>query len=140
MEGQNLKLQCRCFATFFGGDVVFVIFSFRGVAVWTVPQCPSPNYTINSYGTVILSFRNLYIEKENKLVMHSNNVFQYSKIRTRKRNAKKSIKTEKNWNPALFGIRNPLCWNPESSTRNPESTAWNPESKNVLDSLTWGDI
>ena len=73
--------------------------------------------------------------------MHSNNVFQYSKIRTRKRNAKKNIliKTVKNWNPALFGIRNPLCWNPESSTRNPESTAWNPESKNVLDSLTWGE-
>ena len=65
------------------------------------------------------------MEKENELVMHSNNVFQYSKIRTRKRNAKKSIKTVKNWNPALFGIRNPLCWNPESSTRNPESTAWN---------------
>ena len=72
--------------------------------------------------------------------MHSNNVFQYSKIRTRKRNAKKSIKTVKNWNPALFGIRNPLCWNQESSTRNPESTAWNPESKNVLDSLTWGEM
>ena len=71
--------------------------------------------------------------------MHSNNVFQCRKIRTRKLNAKKSIKTVKNWNPALFGIRNPLCWNPESSTRNPESTAWNPESKNVLDSLTWGD-
>ena len=66
--------------------------------------------------------------------MHSNNVFQYSKIRTRKRNAKKNIliKTVKNWNPALFGIRNPLCWNPES-------TAWNPESKNVLDSLTSGE-
>ena len=72
--------------------------------------------------------------------MHCNNVFQFSKIRTRKRNTKKSIKTVKNWNPALFGIRNPLCWNPESSTRNPESTAWNPESKNVLDSLTWGEI
>ena len=56
--------------------------------------------------------------------MHCNNVFQYSKIRKRKRNAKKSIKTVKNWNPALFGIRNPL--------------RWNPESKNVLDSLTWG--
>ena len=49
------------------------------------------------------------------------------------------MKTVKNWNPALFGIRNPLYWNPESSTRNPESTAWNPESKNVLDSLTWGE-
>ena len=71
--------------------------------------------------------------------MPSNNVFQYSKIRTRKRSAKKSIKTGKKWNPALFGIRNPLCWNPESSTRNPESTAWNPESKTVLDSLTWGE-
>ena len=71
--------------------------------------------------------------------MHSNNVFQYSKIRTRKRNAKKSIKTVKNWNPALFRIRNPLCWNPESSTGNLESTAWNPESKNVLDSLIWGE-
>ena len=78
--------------------------------------------------------------------MHSNNVFQYSKIRTRKRNAKKNIliKTVKNWNPALFGIRNSLCWNPESTVlesgiRNPESTAWNPQSKNVLDSLTWGE-
>ena len=71
--------------------------------------------------------------------MHSNNVFQYSKIQTRKWNAKKSIKTVKNWNPALFGIRNPLYWNPESSTQNPESIAWNPESKEVLDSLTWGD-
>ena len=73
--------------------------------------------------------------------MPSNNVFQYSKIRTRKRSAKKSIKTGgKKWNPALFGIRNPLCLNPESSTRNPESTAWNPESKTVLDSLTWGEV
>ena len=71
--------------------------------------------------------------------MHSNNIFQYSKIRTRKRNAKKSIKTEKNWNPALSGIRNPLGWNPESSSWNPESTAWNPESKTAMDSLTWGD-
>ena len=72
--------------------------------------------------------------------MHSNNVFQYSKIRTRKRNAKKSIKTEKkNWNPALYGIWNPLGWNPESSSWNPESTVWNPESKTVKDSLTWGE-
>ena len=69
--------------------------------------------------------------------MPSNNVYQYSKIRTRKRSAKKS--GGKKWNPALFGIRNPLCLNPKSSTRNPESTAWNPESKTVLDSLTWGE-
>ena len=61
-------------------------------------------------------------------------------MRTRKRNAKKSIKTHKKiWNPALLGIRNPLSWNPESSTRNPESTEWNPESKTLLDSLTWGE-
>ena len=78
-------------------------------------------------------------KKKTNLLCILNNVFQYSKIRTRKRNAKKSIKTEKIWNPALFGIRNPLSWNPESSTRNPESTGRNPESKTVMDSLTWGD-
>ena len=135
IEGQNIKWRCRYFATFFCGDMVFVIFSFRSVAVWTVPQCPPPYYTISPCGTVIHSTRNF----KNKFVMHSNKVFQNSKIRARKRNANKSIKTVKNWNPALFGIRNPLCWNPESSNRNPESTAWNPESKNVLDSLTWGE-
>ena len=48
-------------------------------------------------------------------------------------------KAVKNWNPALFGIRIPAQWNPESSTRNPESTAWNPESKTAMDSLTWGE-
>ena len=79
-------------------------------------------------------------KKKTNLLCILNNVFQYSKTRTRKRNAKKGIKTEKNWNPALFGIRNPLSWNPESSTRNPESTGWNPESKTVMDSLTWGDL
>ena len=46
---------------------------------------------------------------------------------------RKALKPVKKWNPALFGIRNPLCWNPESSTRNPES-------KTVLDSLTWGEV
>ena len=72
--------------------------------------------------------------------MPSNNVFQYSKIRTRNEVRRKALKPEKKWNPALFGIRNPVCWNPESITRNPESTAWNPESKTVLDFLTWGDL
>ena len=52
---------------------------------------------------------------------------------------RKALKQKKNWNPALFGIRNPLSWNPESSTRNPESTGWNPESKTVMDSLTLGE-
>ena len=53
---------------------------------------------------------------------------------------KNALKQKKIWNPALFGIRNPLSWNPESSTRNPESTGWNPESKTVMDSLTWGEL
>ena len=53
---------------------------------------------------------------------------------------RRELKQKKNWNPALFGIRNPLSWNQESSTRNPESTGWNPESKTVMDSLTWGDL
>ena len=79
-------------------------------------------------------------KKKTNLLCILNNVFQYSKIRTRKRNAKKSIKTETIWNPARFGIRNPLSWNPESSTRNPESRGCNPESKTVMDSLTWGDL
>ena len=46
---------------------------------------------------------------------------------------RKALKQKKIWNPALFGIRNPLSWNPESSTRNPESTAWNPESKTAME-------
>ena len=52
---------------------------------------------------------------------------------------RKALKQKKNWNPGLSGIRNPLGWNPESSSWNPESTAWNPESKTVMDSLTWGE-
>ena len=93
-----------------------------------------PLRNINTFLHVIYKSK-----KKTNLICILNNVFQYSKIRTRKRNAKKSIKTEKIWNPALFGIRNPLSWNPESSNRNPESTGWNPESKTVMDSLTWGE-
>ena len=69
-------------------------------------------------------------KKKTNLLCILNNVFQYSKIRTRKPNAKKS---RKNLESSPF-------WNPESSTRNPESTGWNPESKTVMDSLTLGDI
>ena len=103
------------------------------------PMSPSllylkPLRNINTFLHVIYKSK-----KKTNLLCILNNVFQYSKIRTRKRNAKKSIKAEKNWNPALFGIRNPLSWNPESSTRNPESTGWNPESKTVMDSLTLGE-
>ena len=53
---------------------------------------------------------------------------------------RKALKQKKKiWNPALFEIRNPLSWNPESSARNPEFTGWNPESAAVMDSLTWGE-
>ena len=73
--------------------------------------------------------------------MPSNNVFQYSKIRTRKRSAKKSIKTgKKKWNPTLFGIRNPqhgiqnprLSWIPlhgASRRRNLTSVTLVPSAK-----------
>ena len=47
-------------------------------------------------------------KKKTNLLCILNNVFQYSKIRTRKRNAKKSIKTEKNLESSPF-------WNPEST-------------------------
>ena len=47
-------------------------------------------------------------KKKTKLLCILNNVFQYSKIRTRKRNAKKSIKAEKKLESSPF-------WNPEST-------------------------
>ena len=78
--------------------------------------------------------------KENKLVMHSKQrLFNIARFEHENEMRRKALKQKKNWNPALFGIRNPLSWNPESSTQNPESRGWNPESKNVMDSLTWGD-
>ena len=66
--------------------------------------------------------------------MHSNNVFQYSRIRTRKRNAKKSIKTENiGIQPFLesgihwAGIRNPVVRirNPQRGIQNPR-LSWIP--------------
>ena len=47
-------------------------------------------------------------KKKTNLLCILNNVFQYRKIRTRKRNAKKSIKTEKHLESSPF-------WNPEST-------------------------
>ena len=47
-------------------------------------------------------------KKKTNLLCILNNVFQFSKIRTRKRNAKKSIKTEKNLDSTL--------WIPDSSS------------------------
>ena len=67
--------------------------------------------------------------------MPSNNVFQYSKIRRRKRSAKKSIKTGKKNGIQLFlesgihcaGIRNPVpgIRNPQHGIQNPR-LSWIP--------------
>ena len=58
-------------------------------------------------------------KKKTNLLCILNNVFQYSKIRTRKRNAKKSIKTDKKMESSSF-------WNPESTVL--ESGIQYPES------------
>ena len=61
--------------------------------------------------------------------MPSNNVFQYSKIRTRKRSAKKSIKTGKKNGIQLFlesGIHCAWIRNPVPGIRNPEHGIQNP--------------
>ena len=121
IEGQNLKLRCRCFATFFCGDAVFIF--FRGVAVWTVPQCPPHYYTLNPYGTVIQFLHVIYKSKEKtNLLCILNNVSQYSKIRTRKRNAKKSIKTEKKIGIQPF-LESGIHW---AGIRNPQGGIQNP--------------
>ena len=54
--------------------------------------------------------------------MHSNNLFQYSKIRTRKRNAKKSIKTEKKIGIQPF-LESGIHW---AGIRNPQRGIQNP--------------
>ena len=91
---------------------MFVIFS----AVLQCGQSPNVPLIINTFLHVIYKSK-----KKTNLLCILNNVFQYSKIRTRKRNAKKSIKTEKIWNPALFGIRNPVLGirNAQGGIQNP---------------------
>ena len=138
IEGQNLKLRCRCFATFFCGDAVFVIFFPRCCGVDSPPMSPSlfkPLRNGNTFLHVIYKSK-----KRANLSCILNDVFQYSaRFELENEMRRKALKQKKNWNTALFGIRNPRRWNPESSTRNPESTGWNPESKTVMHSLTWGD-
>ena len=72
--------------------------------------------------------------------MHSNKVFQFRKIRTRKRNAKKSIKTVKiGIQPFLesgihcAGIRNPVpgIRNPQRGIQNPRMS-WIPLHGKVI--------
>ena len=74
-------------------------------------------------------------KKKTNLLCILNNVFQYSKIRTRKQNAKKSIITEKNFGIQPFlesgihwaGIRNPVLGirNPQGGIQNP-GLSWIP--------------
>ena len=74
-------------------------------------------------------------KKRTNLLCIKNNVFQYSKIRTRKRNATKSIKTEKKFGIQPFlesgihwaGIRNPVLGiqNPQGGMQNPR-LSWIP--------------
>ena len=92
----------------FCGDAVFVIFFPRCCGVDSPPMSPSllylkPLRNSNTFLHVIYKSK-----KKTNLLCILNNVFQYSKIRTRKRNAKKSIKTEKNLESSPF-------WNPEST-------------------------
>ena len=42
---------------------------------------------------------------------------------------RKALKLGKKWNPDLFGIRNPLCLNPESGIQYPESGIHSMESR-----------
>ena len=52
--------------------------------------------------------------------MPSNNVFHY-RFEHENEVRRKALKPEKRWNPALFGIRNPVpgIWNPPHGIQNP---------------------
>ena len=108
--GQNFKLRCRCFATFFCSILRWcgVYFFLRCCGVDSPPMSPSLLYhkPLRNCNTFLPSN---FLNRKSKQTcyMPSNIVFQYSKIRTRKRSVKKSTKTGKKWTPALFGIRNP---------------------------------
>ena len=92
----------------FCGDAMFVIFS----AVLRCGQSSNMSPSLSYLKPVRNSKTFLHViyksKKKTNLLCILNNVFQYSKIRTRKRNAKKSIKTEKNLESSPF-------WNPEST-------------------------
>ena len=86
-----------------------LLFFLRCCGVDSPPMSPSLSYLkpvrkSKTFHQVIYKSK----KKTNLLICILNNVFQYSKIRTRKRNAKKSIKTEKNLESSPF-------WNLEST-------------------------
>ena len=97
---------------------MFVIFS----AVLQCGQSPNVPLIINTFLHIIYKSK-----KKTNLLCILNNVFQYSKIRTRKRNAKKSIKTEKNLESSPF--RNPESTELESGIQYSESGIHRVESR-----------
>ena len=113
-----------------------LLFFLRCCGVDSPPMSPSLSYLkpvrkSKTFHQVIYKSK----KKTNLLICILNNVFQYSKIRTRKRNAKKSIKTEKKFGIQSFlesgihwaGIRNPVLGirNPQGGIQNPR-LSWIP--------------
>ena len=122
IEGQNLKLRCRCFATFFCSDGVFVIF-FRGVAVWTVPQCPPHYHTRNP----LRNCNTFFPKKKTNLLCILTTSFNIARFEHENEMRRKALRPKKNWNPALSGIRNPVVGirNPQCGIQNPR-LSWIP--------------
>ena len=133
IAGQNLELWCRCFATFFCGDAVFVIF-FRGVAMWTVPQCPPRYFKPLRNGNTFLHV--IYKSKKKaNLSCILNDVFQYSaRFEHENEMRRKALKQKKigiqhfleagiHWD----GIQNPVLGirNPQGGIQNPR-LSWIP--------------
>ena len=101
IEGQNLKLRCRCFASCFLAVMQCLLFFFRGIAVWTVPQCPPQYYTLNLLQNNKTFLHVIYkSKKKTNLVCIKKNVFKYSKIRTQSEMQRKALKQKKK-----FGIQ-----------------------------------
>ena len=108
IEGQNLKLRCRCFATFFlrWCDVCF--FVPRCCGVDSPPMSPSLLYLKplrNSKTFLHVIYKS---KKKTNLLCIKNNVFQYSKIRKRNEMRRKALKQKKKLESSPF-------WNPEST-------------------------
>ena len=103
IEGQNLKLRCRCFATFFCSDGVFVIF-FRGVAVWTVPQCPPHYHTRNP----LRNCNTFFPKKKTNLLCILTTSFNIARFEHENEMRRKALKQKKKLESSPF-------WNPEST-------------------------
>ena len=115
-------MRCRCFATFFCSDGVFVIL-FRGVAVWTVPQCPPHYHTRNP----LRNCNTFFPKKKTNLLCILTRSFNIARFEHENEMRRKALRPKKNWNPALSGIRNPVVGirNPKRGIQNPR-LSWIP--------------